>query len=693
MGVSGLLPLVKGATTNSHIQDYRGQRVAVDGYAWLHKAVFVCATELAKGQSCPRWITFLLSMVDMLLHHGISVTMVFDGAELPAKRGTESARALKRQVAFDKAQALEKLGKASEAYQFYCQSVDVSPRMAAEFIQVLRAKRPQVDVLVAPYEADAQLAHLSRNNLVDAVISEDSDCIPYGCHSIIFKLSRDGSCQSLLLSALYKSAPLRGFNSHQCQVMAVAAGCDYLPSVKNVGIKKAYELVARYKTATKTLRVMRMNNQLPLKMAKVIEAEGSGCGQPVTAQRVTGFAGVTSAAVSTGSLAMTTTTTAASFQGGVGEGAAGAAVPDPGPRVSNLLQYELDFFRALATFRHQVVFDPITRTTVHLEPIDFSALPLCLQCSVPESARADPVALSRSLGFVGELLSPEVAAGVADGKLHPATHESFNLGESTAGGGESSAELALRGMEMVTDELEPPAAYRTGPTRAKNQDKFDAKAKTARKKEKNGGPSKISQINTNSIQRYLTSAGPTRTRNVKESEERPVGKRKARGEEQAEEETMASHLVASASRRRLTKDSCQGRGLVPKAHNSRFFKNQAGDSSFFADGTRGPATTLGGTSTATLLEEHEARQRQIAAGRQRSPLSLPQQNRGVDSLGLDQFKATVDPSLCRSPRTMVPEPIEDFYEQSENFYETIPSHATCSGLGGSLFDRFKYDGI
>ena len=108
MGISGLLPLVKGATVSSHVKNYKDQRVAVDGYAWLHKSVYLCATELAKGQSSPKWIAFVLTMIDMLLYHGISVTMVFDGTELPAKRGTESDRALKRQVAFNKAQALEK---------------------------------------------------------------------------------------------------------------------------------------------------------------------------------------------------------------------------------------------------------------------------------------------------------------------------------------------------------------------------------------------------------------------------------------------------------------------------------------------------------------------------------------------------------------------------------------------------------
>ena len=165
--------------------------------------------------------------------------------------------------------------------------------------------------------------------------------------------------------------------------MSVVAGCDYLPSVRNVGIKKAYELVMRHKTATKTLRVMRMNNQLPLKKANILE---EGAGQSGPARRVVGFKGVTSAAVSIDSQPMTT------FPSGVEEDRRRnmeAPLPDPGPSVSNLLQYELDFFRALATFRHQVVYDPITRTTVHLEPIDISSLPLCLQYLLPKQREKD----------------------------------------------------------------------------------------------------------------------------------------------------------------------------------------------------------------------------------------------------------------------------------------------------------------
>lgn len=62
-----------------------------------------------------------------------------------------------------------------------------------------------VEYIVAPNEADAQLAYLSRNGLVDAVITEDSDMIPYHCPcvnrtrirnlftQVIFKLDKSGN--------------------------------------------------------------------------------------------------------------------------------------------------------------------------------------------------------------------------------------------------------------------------------------------------------------------------------------------------------------------------------------------------------------------------------------------------------------------------------------------------------------------
>lgn len=50
--------------------------------------------------------------------------------------------------------------------------------------QVLRQEN--VEYIVAPYEADAQMAFLARNGHVDLVITEDSDLVAYACPQVLF---------------------------------------------------------------------------------------------------------------------------------------------------------------------------------------------------------------------------------------------------------------------------------------------------------------------------------------------------------------------------------------------------------------------------------------------------------------------------------------------------------------------------
>ena len=54
------------------------------------------------------------------------------------------------------------------AMEYFQRAVDITPRMAHRLIKVLR--RLRVECIVAPYEADAQLAYLSLKGYVQAVI-------------------------------------------------------------------------------------------------------------------------------------------------------------------------------------------------------------------------------------------------------------------------------------------------------------------------------------------------------------------------------------------------------------------------------------------------------------------------------------------------------------------------------------------
>lgn len=144
MGIAGLLPLLKPVTRTNHVRSYRNKTVAIDGYAWLHKAVYGCCIELATGQESDKWISYCINLIDMLLSHEIIVHMVFDGANLPAKQITETARAANRDAALKK--GLELLhSRNKDARSYLSRAIDITPRMAAKLIKQLRESRPEVD--------------------------------------------------------------------------------------------------------------------------------------------------------------------------------------------------------------------------------------------------------------------------------------------------------------------------------------------------------------------------------------------------------------------------------------------------------------------------------------------------------------------------------------------------------------------
>lgn len=137
MGIQNLLPAIKSVIdTDLHISHFRGKRVAVDGYAWLHKAVYSCCVELCENKPTTAWIQYCLTYVEMLVVHDMDVTLVFDGADLPAKAATEKERAERRRSSLSKAQELSQKGDYRGSRNFYLQAVDITPRMAAQLIQV-----------------------------------------------------------------------------------------------------------------------------------------------------------------------------------------------------------------------------------------------------------------------------------------------------------------------------------------------------------------------------------------------------------------------------------------------------------------------------------------------------------------------------------------------------------------------------
>ncbi|ACO64852.1 predicted protein, partial [Micromonas commoda] len=262
MGIKGLPEVLRPWLKSVQVGKYAGKRAAVDAYSWLHKGAYSCALELGTNN---RWwirqrrdapyVRYCIHRAQMLRHYGITPVIVFDGDRLPAKGGEEKERRERRAECMRKGHERLAARDRDGATFMFAQGLDITPAMAHELIAAL--KREGFEFIVAPYEADAQIAALAQLGAkgdpggVDIVFTEDSDLVAYGCPLVLFKLDKSKAGGGA-------KGPLNfiGWKHEQFLELCVLSGCDFLPNIRGIGIKKAHALVAKHRSVAAVLAVL-----------------------------------------------------------------------------------------------------------------------------------------------------------------------------------------------------------------------------------------------------------------------------------------------------------------------------------------------------------------------------------------------------------------------------------------------------
>ncbi|KAI1624975.1 exonuclease 1 [Exophiala viscosa] len=273
MGIKGLLPLLKSIQKPCNLKKFAGQTLGVDAYGWLHRGVVGCAFALALDKPTSVHIDFVLSRVRMLLDFGVTPYLIFDGDNLPSKAGTNAARRKRREESKALALELQKAGKTSQAQQEFQKAIDVTPFMARQLIEEL--KKLNVQYVVAPYEADAQLVYLEQKGIIDGILSEDSDLLVFGARRLLTKLNQYGELVEIDRAdfPMCKEMNLAGWTDSMFMRMAILSGCDYLPNIGKIGLKTAHAYVRRHKDIEKIIRVIQFEGKLmvPADYSKMFE--------------------------------------------------------------------------------------------------------------------------------------------------------------------------------------------------------------------------------------------------------------------------------------------------------------------------------------------------------------------------------------------------------------------------------------
>jgi exonuclease 1 len=167
----------------------------------------------------------------------------------------------------------------SEAMSFFQRATTVTDEMQRRFIQLL--KEHNISYVVAPYEADAQIAALYDSKQIDLVITEDSDLIVFGC-PVFVKLESTGFGVEIdldafrrdhdITSARYQIAKqnpsllkVKNMSHEHFRAACVLSGCDYAKNMPNVGLKTAIRLVCHYPACSVDSMLCRLKNSKKLK--------------------------------------------------------------------------------------------------------------------------------------------------------------------------------------------------------------------------------------------------------------------------------------------------------------------------------------------------------------------------------------------------------------------------------------------
>ena len=203
-----------------------------------------------------------MNRVRMLIHFGVTPYIIFDGDNLPSKAGTEKDRREKRKEGKRLGLELLKVGKTSQAHQELQKSVDVTPEMARMVIEEL--KHHNIQYIVAPYEADSQMAYLERKGIIDGVLSEDSDLLVFGVKCLITKLDKYGDCIEVNRNhfTACREVSFVGWSDADFRRMAILSGCDYLSGIGGLGLKTAHRMLRKHRTVDRLVKAAQFDGKL-----------------------------------------------------------------------------------------------------------------------------------------------------------------------------------------------------------------------------------------------------------------------------------------------------------------------------------------------------------------------------------------------------------------------------------------------
>jgi flap endonuclease-1 len=227
-------------STKINISDLEGKVIAIDTSLILYQFLIAFKSHddlINNDGKVTTHIHAILTKILSYIKKKIHPIFVFDGKPPEIKMKTLQYRNQLKKKALEN---LENDLSQEEEKKMLKRSLRITDEQISECKEIL-------DILGIPYiesptEADPQCAYLVKEGIAYAVISEDMDLLTFGTNRLI-----RGSGNKLELYNLDIILKELKLTYNEFIELSILFGCDYCQTIKNVGVKRAYELILKHK--------------------------------------------------------------------------------------------------------------------------------------------------------------------------------------------------------------------------------------------------------------------------------------------------------------------------------------------------------------------------------------------------------------------------------------------------------------
>jgi flap endonuclease-1 len=271
-----------------HISEYCYKKIAIDVSLYMCKFKAVCGD---------RWLSSFINLIACLRKNEVHCVFIFDG-QAPKEKDLErenrhAAKEKLEEKVFDLKSSMEIFHQTGEMNEilttFYekhnedipsfiggskkinvkwlenkinqkiNQVIDISPEDLENVKKLFKILK--VPYVMAPCEAEKMCSKLCRDGTVDAVLSEDTDVMAYGCPIFLSKIdTNEETCIRINYDRLIKNLELK---QEEFLDLCIMCGTDYNKNIPKVGSATAYKKIIEFKSIPniKNLDVSILNHE------------------------------------------------------------------------------------------------------------------------------------------------------------------------------------------------------------------------------------------------------------------------------------------------------------------------------------------------------------------------------------------------------------------------------------------------